>query len=657
MAKRNWHVLWLCELDGHSEIFDRELFTRYRDVSLEQLTPSGEGGSEFAERVELRVSEESFDLAVVGADEATDDILQLLRDASPALPVILVVEPTKADRAVSAFRFGVDGYVLRTEEDNLFRDLLAQQIYQHLARDLDPPSTARPRASELLRYAHYYNVLHPFLVFDANERLRFVNQAAREFIREAVGTDGELVVGDRVESLPLEIIDPELVRHIERGLGGEETVTEQHFDMSDGDSGLREVFYSPVYGEAGRVVAVSVGVYLPMHPELREARRHAALGRLAASVAHDFNNLLSIIATSAAMGRRALDSESADLDSRLREQFDVIDRSVRKGEQLTSSLLAYTGRKPADQGAVSLAEFLEGNREFAHNLVGEDVQISLDIDEDVPNIEADRNELEQILLNLLGNARDAMPQGGRVDVSVRAVQFAPEQEPPSPEMRPGEYVEWAVSDSGEGMTAEQLDLAFQPYFTTRDGPRTGLGLATVKGLVRKSRGYVNIASEVGCGTTVTMYWPLSESVSNSEDAETGSAIDTHDPRVLIVEDEEGLRVSLEQLLQPCGCESFAVESAEDALEIFEQLGDIDLLISDIVLPGLDGVELAERLRQQNPNLEVVLMSGYPDQRIGDPDSLSSDGKRFVEKPFDPNEFYDLVEQLVSGKDPGPTRVR
>lgn len=648
MAKRSWHVLCLAELDGYSAIFERPLFTRYRDVSLTDVTLTDDETSRFAKDVAREVATQAFDLAIVGSDKATEEVLGVLRDASPALPVLLIVEPDESERVVEGFGIGIDGYVVRPQDEDLFKDLLAQQVYQQLSRDLDPPSTARPMATELLRYAHYYNVLHPFLVFDHKERLRFVNQAAREFVREATGADGELVVGDHLDALPLEVIDSELSQHIQKGFGGEETVIEQHFEQLDGNSGLREVFYSPVYGQAGRVVAVSVALYLPMHPELREARRHAALGRLAASVAHDFNNLLSIIAMAAAMGRRSLNASSGDLSDRLTQQFDLIDSSIHKGEQLTSSLLAYTARKSGDPHAISLNDFLESNQEFGQNLVGEDVDLAVDVPEDIPTIEADPNELEQILLNLLANAREAMPDGGRVDIGVRHVVFAAEETPPLPDMRPGEYVKWVVADSGEGMTGEQMDLAFQPYFTTGNGTQSGLGLATVKGIVRKARGYIQLDSEVDGGTTVSVYWPVAEAASEPEPADHGSEIEQDEPTILIVEDEEGLRVSLEQLLQPCRCRRVAVESAEKALDVLDDLGDIDLLISDIVLPGIDGVELAERLRHRNPSLEVVLMSGYPDARNGDSEALTGNGKRFIEKPFDPDEFYTLVEQLVSG---------
>lgn len=385
MSTRTWQILWLGHLAEFEDIFKSDLFAWYRDVDATRLVvEDGEHVAEFADRVEETVSNRAFDLVVVESDQATPQVLRKLRNAGPALPVLLIAGPDQGEQIVEAYDLGVDGYVTRTDDEEVFRKLLAKQVFEHLSRDLDPPSTRRPSASELLRYSHYYNVLHPFFVIDIDRRLRYVNQAGREFIREAVGGEAELPVGDHLDSLPLRVIDPELQSVLRQVFGGDEVIRERHFEELTGETGLREMFYRPVVVEAGDVAAVSVSIYIPMHPELREARRHAALGRLAASVAHDFNNLLSVFATTAAVWRGELDQLGDDQRSRLGDQLEMIDQTVQKGRRLTSNLLSYTGQSRVDRETFSLVEFLESNRDFVQSLVGEDIDLTFDLDPVTP---------------------------------------------------------------------------------------------------------------------------------------------------------------------------------------------------------------------------------------------------------------------------------
>lgn len=193
MSSRTWQVLWLCHLADYEDIFKNDLFERYRDIVATRLVvEDDEEAAEFADRVEETISERAFDLVVVEGDQATPQVVRKLRDAGPALPVLLIATADEGERIVEAYDLGIDGYITRIDDEDVFRQLLAKQVFEHLSRDLDPPSTRRPTASELLRYSQYYNVLHPFFVIDNKQRLRYVNQAGREFIREAVDGEAEL---------------------------------------------------------------------------------------------------------------------------------------------------------------------------------------------------------------------------------------------------------------------------------------------------------------------------------------------------------------------------------------------------------------------------------------------------------------------------------
>lgn len=648
MSTRIWQILWLGDLAEYEDIFNRELFERYRDVAATRLVAEeDEKSAAFARRVEDAVSERAFDLVVVEGDQATPKVFRTLRNAGPALRVLLIAGPHEGERIVDAYELGVDGYVTRTDDESVFRQLLAKQVFEHLSRNLDPPSTRRPTANELLRYAHYYNVLHPFFVFDVDDRLRYVNQAGREFIRESIEGDAELVIGDPLQSLPLRELDTDLDQIFQQVRRGDEIVREHHFEEFVGETSLREVFYRPVFGAQGSVVAVSVSIYIPMHPELREVRRHAALGRLSASIAHDFNNILSIVSTGTAVLRRRLDRPGENHRSGQLEQFEAIDEAVKKGRRFTSRLLRYTGKAGGDHGTLSPVEFLESNRRFVQRLIGEDIEVTFELDSGTPDIQADPKQLEQVLMNLVANARDAMPTGGELRISCDTMRFAPEQKPPVDNMRPGTYVALAVSDTGEGMSPDAADSAFKPYFSTRDtAAHPGLGLASVRGIVRESRGFVELDTEPGGGTTVTIYLPAI-ATTRDNDASSSSAEQPQQPNVLIAEDEEGLRFLLRQLLDSCPCEIHDANSAEEAVELASKLDGVDLLISDIVLPGADGFELADRLEENNPNLEIIFMSGYTDDITDRSGKACGDRRRFIQKPFDPDTMYTLVEELVS----------
>jgi signal transduction histidine kinase/CheY-like chemotaxis protein len=625
------------ELDG---VFDRPVFSRFGDIEVTRIHNGEHRVSKFLERVERDVTELALDLALVEAEKASDRLLTTLRDASPALPVLLIVRPEDVGRAVEAFRYGIDGYVVRTEDESTFRDLLTEQVNHLLERNLDPPSTPRPVPSELLRYAHYFNVLHPFLVFDINRRLRFVNQAAREFMRDAINDSAEMTVGERLENLPLNGIEPQLSEGFRRAMRGDDVIHERRFEGIQAGSALREVYCQPVIGEGGRVVAVSVAIYLPMHPELREARRHAALGRLAASVAHDFNNLLSVIATASELIHRRPDSNAE-------AHFEMIERSVHKGEKLTRSLLSYAGRGPGKAEVVSLPDLLESNGEFVRRMLGDDIELKMDVAEHTPETEADPDQLEQVLLNLVANARAAMPGGGTLRVSTTARHISPDEPPPAAEIRPGRYVEWCIEDTGRGMTEDELDQAFDPYFSTRGGKGNGLGLATVQGIVESAHGAVAIESEPGEGTTVSIFLPAVPSAKSPDSESTRSSEEPDQPVVLVVEDQPELRVTIVQLLEDLPWETAAAESAEEALDIAEQLKRIDLLISDIMLPGDNGLQLVERLEQDHPDMKIILMSGYSDEETVGSVERRSERSRFVRKPFDPAELTERVEKMLA----------
>ncbi len=382
--------------------------------------------------------------------------------------------------------------------------------------------------------------------------------------------------------------------------------------------------------------------------QLRQAQKMEAVGRLAGGVAHDFNNLLTVI-----MGRSRLLLDRMETDNPLRRHVELISRTADRAAALTRQLLAFSRKQVLQPKVLNLAAVVRGMEKMLRRLIGEHIELSFEPGGALGRVKADPVQLEQVVLNLAVNARDAMPRGGRLTIETANVELG-EGEVGTAVARPGPYVMLVVSDDGVGMDAETRAHVFEPFFTTkRPGQGTGLGLATVYGIVRQSGGHAAVESEPGRGTTFRIYLPR---VSETEESLEPAAVLADTPRgsetVLLVEDEEGLRDLAREILQMHGYGVLEAQHGADAIWICDSYVEpIHLLVTDVVMPHMSGPELADRVTRKRPEIKVLYMSGYTDDATVH-HGLSTADMAFLQKPFTADALTRKVREVLDSRRPG-----
>ncbi len=386
-----------------------------------------------------------------------------------------------------------------------------------------------------------------------------------------------------------------------------------------------------------------------LESQLRQSQKMEAIGRLAGGVAHDFNNVLTVILSNSEMLAGGLGPE----DPRRQELIEIRD-AAQRAATLTRQLLAFSRKQVLKPRVLSLNAVVVTLEKMLRRLIGEDIELATELQPELWAVEADPGQLEQIIMNLAVNARDAMPEGGRLSIATDNADiddgFAREHFP----MVPGRYVMLAVSDSGAGMDAETQRHIFEPFFTTKPrGRGTGLGLSMVYGIVKQSGGYIWAYSEPGEGAKFEVYFPCAEGDRSDAKAAlaTGSALPGKET-VLLAEDEDSVRRLARRILEEVGYTVLEARGATEALRISEGWdGPIDLLLTDVVMPELNGRELAERLSVLRPRIQILYISGYTDHEILD--GIIGPGNNFLQKPFTPealtNKVREALDVPASGK--------
>jgi PAS domain S-box-containing protein len=375
-----------------------------------------------------------------------------------------------------------------------------------------------------------------------------------------------------------------------------------------------------------------------LEKQLHQLQRLESVGQLAGGIAHDFNNLLAVI-----LNYASFVSESVEAGSELHGDVCQIIAAAERAAGLTRQLLLFSRMEPTEVQNLDLNEVAGEMRALLRRTIGEDVEIRTELAERVAVVAMDRTQLDQVLMNLVLNARDAMADGGSITIETAMADVDDREEWPSLELAPGRYVRLSVTDTGTGMTRETMARALEPFFTTKPrGEGTGLGLAMVYGVVTKAGGGVHLYSEPGLGTTVTVYLPA---VAGEASAGTGEGL--HRPgtgeRVLVVEDEDAVREIVRRVLTRNGYEVVTAATPSDALALAEQVASPELVISDVVMPEMSGLALAERLHEHWPGVPVLFMSGYPSdlraRRMGADVPM-------IRKPFGQSALLGSVRELI-----------
>jgi PAS domain S-box-containing protein len=402
-------------------------------------------------------------------------------------------------------------------------------------------------------------------------------------------------------------------------------------------------------GEVEKLVIVNrdVSERRLLEKQFLQAQKMEAVGRLSGGVAHDFNNLLGVI-----IGYAEVLEEEIPLSNAHHESVDQILKAGRQAASLTKQLLAFSRQQILEPKIVDVNAIVQDTQKMLRRLIGEDIELTTKLDNKLGKVKVDQAQLEQALMNMAVNARDAMPNGGHLKIRTDNFQMDEKatRKYPYPVLL-GSYVCLSVSDNGFGMTPETLARAFEPFFTTKEkGKGTGLGLAMVYGFVKQSGGYIDLISELGVGTTLNIYLPRVDQPNPEIErtARPGESL-AGKGTILLVEDDAPLRQLTVRLLQSFGYSVIEAQDATSALSISDAVKDqIDLLLTDVVLPKVNGRALADMLREKRPMLRVLFTSGYTGQAMGE-NNIIGEGCNFLPKPYTRNSLAQKVREVIGSK--------
>ncbi len=410
---------------------------------------------------------------------------------------------------------------------------------------------------------------------------------------------------------------------------------------------------SVLYDEEGGILnIISSGTDITDQKELEQqliqAQKMEAVGRLAGGIAHDFNNLLTVISGSVELAEK--ESDISGIQTRL----ETIQKASQQAADLTSQLLTFSRKQFSLPVLVQLNAAVDESLKILRRVLGEDVQLEIETTKESVPVEIDPGQLNQVLMNLVVNAKDAITSGGTIRIRTDRIELGPEMLQARSDMEPGEFALMSVEDTGEGMTLEQKASIFDPFFTTKEpGKGTGLGMATVYGIVTQHGGLIDVQSELGSGTSVHVYLPISSLVD--EEVETEGGKDTRlrgSERICIVEDEDAVRDLASEILTEYGYEVFTHGDPVEALELLMALKKKerpDLVIADVIMPGMSGVQMVSELKRKAKGLKALLMSGYTDDALEEK-GLAGTEYELLMKPFTIEELCLKVRKVLDNTD-------
>ena len=555
------------------------------------------------------------------------------RRGAPDEPIVVISGLDDERLALEAVRSGAQDYLVKG------------RIEGHLLARVLRYAVERKRGEEALRAseAHHRTILENIgdAVFIADPQGRYldVNPRACELTGYSRDELLQLTVSD---TYPAQDRDAAALRIVDVA-GGRAAVTERPLLRKDGailvvESNARRLSDGRLLGAVRDITERK-----RLEEQLRQAQKMEAVGRLAGGVAHDFNNVLTAI-----FGYADLLNEELPDGHQARLDLDEIRKAAQRASSLTRQLLAFSRQQVLQPMVLSLNDLVEDIQNMLVRLIGEDVQLRLGLSPSAGNVRADAGQIQQVLMNLVVNARDAMPTGGKLLVETANTELTEQYAEAHQPVAPGAYVMLAVSDTGSGMDAETKARIFEPFFTTKEkGRGTGLGLSTVYGIVKQSGGYVWVYSERGRGTTFKIYLPrVDEPAEPLAPPQREARTLTGTEIILLAEDDEMLRPLSKGLLERLGYRVLEAENAIRALALADaHAGPIHLLVADVVMPGGSGRELARRLANSRPDTRVLYVSGYTDDAIVHHGMLEP-GLNFLQKPFTPAALARKVRDVL-----------
>jgi signal transduction histidine kinase/FixJ family two-component response regulator len=434
-----------------------------------------------------------------------------------------------------------------------------------------------------------------------------------------------------------------LQRCMERRIPGS---LRSQFTYASGETVIFEVRARP--SDVGiSVLTLDVTETHQLETQLRHAQKLEAVGRLAGGIAHDFNNMLSVILSYAGLLLEDLPPAHG-----MREDIECIQGAGERAASLTRRLLAFSRQQVMTPKVVDLNQLVQGAEQLFSPLLGADVEVVTGYDSLLPQVKVDPGQIDQVVMNLVVNARDAMPQGGKLFIETKHCVLQDDYAAKHVGVVPGRYALLCIGDTGSGMDAETQTRIFEPFFTTKEaGKGTGLGLSTVFDIVQQSQGHIRMYSEPGQGTTFRIYFPEAEAAQSAEPSRPQQSCSyAGSETVLVVEDQADVRQVAARILRRYGYHVLEASNAGEALLVCERHPEaIDLLLSDVVMPKMTGGELAQRLLRRRPDMQVLYMSGHDDGVIAYHGILDAD-VAYLQKPIVPEPLVRSVRQALDSRD-------
>lgn len=656
--------------DEHIVALDIKMHLERHGYEVPATYPSGE---------EALAAIEDLDPALVLMDIRLQGQLDGLQTAEEIkrrhnIPVILLTayaDEQTLERAKASQPFA---YLIKPFEDRELRTAIVLALYRHQMEQ------------ELIRRERLFSttlksIADGVVVVDTEERITFVNPVALEILgkteAQCVGQayDATVVIERRPHPNARAGIAAPAARNGGNGDNGD--------DGDDGDDGgnrrnggnrgavsqefLRrtaeewipvEHEVTPLISEQGRQsgrVYVIRDISQRLEAEaalnqslqqLRQVQKMEAVGRLSGGIAHDFNNLLTVIMGYSKLIHQQVDHLPPETTGSMAADLDGLDRATQKSAALTRQLLTFSRKQVLQPQVCDLNEIVGELEKMFRRLLTERVRMYLSCRAETSAVWVDRSQMEQVLMNLVVNARDAMPDGGTLTVRTRSETLERELPTATGTVQPGRYVVLTVQDTGGGIAPEIQDQIFEPFFTTKEaGQGTGLGLSTVYGIIRQSDGYIDVSSKVAEGTVFSIYLPLTDVRAAAGTSDTSVATPGGVETILLVEDDEAIRTMVARILRDNGYTVIEAENAGEALLIAEeQSNTLHLVVSDVVMPHVTGDRLVARIRKTRPDLPALLISGYPEFVRADMEA--SDWVTLLQKPFDPATLLRHVRETL-----------
>jgi two-component system cell cycle sensor histidine kinase/response regulator CckA len=572
--------------------------------------------------------------------------LTLALEKMPLTPVIIITGAINEDTAVECMKAGAADYVIKEHLKRLGQAVLHALEERQLRLE-------RRRDEERLEYQAnlLQNVSDAIIAVDLKLDITSWNRAAEELY----GWRAAEVLGKRIDGMiQLPISIEAVVPWIREHGAWKGELKQKHRDGRP-----IEVFasISTIRDSQGQPVGIVAIVHditeqkraeeerAKLEEQLQQSRKMEGLGRLAGGIAHDFNNLLSVI-----QGYCEIMQETMPAENPLQRELKEIHRAGDKAATLTRQLLAFSRRQILAPTKIDLNDLVSELQEMLARLIGEDIRVTTALASGLKQIKADRSQIEQVVLNLVINAREAMPDGGTLVIRTGNVHLDEAHTCSHPESPEGPCVLLEVADTGGGMDETTRFRLFEPFFTTKNAKGgTGLGLATVYGIVKQSGGDILVHSVPGRGSSFKIYFPASEEPAAEKPASTAPRSEGgHGETVLLVEDEQPLRILVRQMLESNGYTVIEASDGSDALRrVNANDGPIDLLLTDMVMPRIGGGELAERLRSMRPGIPVLFMSGYAEEMTVR-NGLGQNRVEYLTKPFTSAALKRKIRELLNG---------